>query len=89
MERLEQIEEIFHQALQRTPDERDTYVRQACPDDSDLRRQIVSLLEYHDDKLAIQAVGRTSGGATDRVTWLPGPRPSPKRTSRLTRPTTM
>ncbi len=49
MERLHQIEEIFHQALQREPAEREAFVRQACRDDSDLRRQVVSLLENHDD----------------------------------------
>jgi len=49
VERLQQIEEIFHQALKRGPAERDAFVRQACRDDSDLRRQVVSLLENHDD----------------------------------------
>ena len=49
MERLQQIEEIFHQALQREPDEREAFVRQACRDDSDLRRQVVSLLANYDD----------------------------------------
>jgi hypothetical protein len=30
MERLQQIEEIFQEALQHDPAERDAYVRQAC-----------------------------------------------------------
>ena len=49
MERLQQIEEIFHQALQREPDQRDAFVRQACRDDSDLRRQVTSLLANHEE----------------------------------------
>ena len=30
MERLQQVEEIFHEALQRDPAHRDAYVREAC-----------------------------------------------------------
>ena len=47
MERWQEVEEIFHEALQREPAERDAYVRQACRDDSALRREVVSLLENH------------------------------------------
>jgi Tol biopolymer transport system component len=49
MERLQQIEEIFHQALQREPAERDAYVREACCGDSDLRREVTSLLANHQE----------------------------------------
>jgi serine/threonine protein kinase len=52
VERLQQIEEIFHQALQREPSQREAFVRQACRDDSDLRRQIVSLLANHEESAA-------------------------------------
>ena len=47
MEQWLKVEEIFHQALQRDPAERDAYVRQACRDHSGLRREVVSLLENH------------------------------------------
>jgi serine/threonine protein kinase/Tol biopolymer transport system component len=48
MERLQQIEEIFQEALQRDPDRRDAYVRQACHGDTELEREVISLLEDHD-----------------------------------------
>ncbi len=49
MERLQQIEEIFHQALRHEPAQRETYVRNACQGDSDLRRQVLSLLSNYED----------------------------------------
>jgi serine/threonine protein kinase len=47
MERWQHVEEIFHEVLQRDPAERDAYLRQACRDDSDLRREVASLLAHH------------------------------------------
>jgi eukaryotic-like serine/threonine-protein kinase len=49
MERLQQIEEIFHQALRHEPAQRETYVRNACQGDSDLRHKVVSLLLNYED----------------------------------------
>jgi serine/threonine protein kinase len=49
LERFQQIEEIFHQALQQEPAQREAYVRQACRGDSDLRREVVSMLATHDE----------------------------------------
>ena len=49
MERLQQIETIFHQALRHEPAQREAFVRHACRDDSDLRRQVVSLLSNYED----------------------------------------
>jgi serine/threonine-protein kinase len=45
--RLREAEEIFHEALQRDPAERDAFVRRACRDDSGLRREVASLLANH------------------------------------------
>jgi serine/threonine protein kinase len=47
MERLQQIEGIFQEALQRQPMERDAYVREACRGDSELQREVSSLLANH------------------------------------------
>src|SRR5215472_4563479 len=47
MERLQQIEEIFQDALQRDPSERDAYVRGACQGDAELQREVASLLANH------------------------------------------
>jgi len=43
------IESLFQDALQREPDGRDAYLREACGGDSDLHREITSLLAHHHD----------------------------------------
>src|SRR5215831_11302796 len=48
MERLRQIEEIFQEALQRDPAEREAFVREACHGDTELQRQVISLVANHD-----------------------------------------
>jgi serine/threonine protein kinase/Tol biopolymer transport system component len=47
VERWQQIESVFQEALQRDPAERDAYVREACRGDSGLQREVVSLLANH------------------------------------------
>jgi len=49
VERWEQVEEIFHEALQRDPVQRDVYLRQACGGDSALQREIADLLAHHQE----------------------------------------
>jgi len=43
-ERLREIERLFHQARERTPAERDSFLARACADDPTLRREVESLL---------------------------------------------
>ena len=45
--RLSQIEQIFHDALERNESEQTDFVRRACGDDDDLCREVLSLLEAH------------------------------------------
>jgi eukaryotic-like serine/threonine-protein kinase len=45
-ERWEQIERIYHAALEREPGERWTFLDQACAGDEELRREVTSLLDY-------------------------------------------
>jgi hypothetical protein len=47
MERWQQIESLFQEALERDPAERDAWLREACQGDSDLRREVASLLANH------------------------------------------
>src|SRR5215472_16747668 len=47
MERLQQIESLFREALERDPAERNAWLREACQGDSDLRREVASLLANH------------------------------------------
>ena len=43
-ERLRQIEELYHAALELPPDERDAFIKVSCGSDKELRREIDSLL---------------------------------------------
>lgn len=43
-ERLKQIEELYHSALEVQPAERESFIRKSCGNDEDLRREIESLL---------------------------------------------
>jgi len=43
-QRWRNLEELFHAALERKPEERGAFLEQACHDDADLRREIESLL---------------------------------------------
>jgi Tol biopolymer transport system component/predicted Ser/Thr protein kinase len=47
MERWQQIESLFQEALERDPAERNAWLREACQGDSDLRREVASLLASH------------------------------------------
>lgn len=43
-ERWRRIEQVYHSALERRPDERSTYLDHACEGDEDLRAEINTLL---------------------------------------------
>jgi eukaryotic-like serine/threonine-protein kinase len=45
-ERWKQIEQLYHAALEREPDERGTFLVQACAGDEVLRREVEELLRY-------------------------------------------
>jgi serine/threonine protein kinase/Tol biopolymer transport system component len=74
VERLQQIEEIFQEALQRAPAERDTFVREACRGDSDLRREVASLLANHHEGIdsASWAAAAAAELIVDRASLQPG-----------------
>src|SRR5215471_16995391 len=44
-ERWRQIEELYHRALERAPDERVAFVAKACRGDAGLQQEVESLLE--------------------------------------------
>jgi serine/threonine protein kinase len=54
MERWQQIESLFQQALERDPAERNAWLREACQGDSDLRREVASLLANYQEATDIQ-----------------------------------
>jgi eukaryotic-like serine/threonine-protein kinase len=47
--RLDQIEEIYHAAADRSPEERASFVEASCGTDDELRREVESLLRYEPD----------------------------------------
>ncbi len=48
-ERWCRINELFHQAVQMPPDEREAYLVRACSDDEALLRELQDLLRHHED----------------------------------------
>src|SRR5215813_4838608 len=45
-DRWEQIERLYHAALERGPDARGAFLDEACAGDEELRREVASLLNY-------------------------------------------
>jgi len=46
--RWQRIERLYHSALGRDPEQRNSYLAQECREDEDLRREVESLLEQQD-----------------------------------------
>ena len=46
--RWQQIEDLYHQALRRRPDERERFLSEACVGDDALRSEVLSLISYDD-----------------------------------------
>ena len=47
-ERWRQIEELFHSANERSPEDRSVFLDERCADDADLRKEVERLLASHD-----------------------------------------
>ncbi|MEJ7861161.1 MAG: hypothetical protein WKF90_05935 [Pyrinomonadaceae bacterium] len=45
-ERLKQVEEIYHVALEISPGEREALLKEFCGEDKNLRREVESLLSF-------------------------------------------
>jgi hypothetical protein len=61
-ERWRKVEELYHAALARPSDERDSFLREATADDEELRREVESLLTFDsqaEDFLETTALGET------------------------------
>jgi eukaryotic-like serine/threonine-protein kinase len=75
-ERWHQLKEIFHSALERAPEERASFLNQACGDDEALRSEVESLISSHDqasDSIEIMAAeAATKMLAADRANPIAG-----------------
>src|SRR5258708_29947992 len=68
MERGQQIESLFHEALQRDPAERNAWLREACHGDAGLQGEVASLLANHHEASdfepwAAEAAAQLIGGS--------------------------
>jgi eukaryotic-like serine/threonine-protein kinase len=57
--RFRRIEELYHSALEREPEQRDSFLQQACGNDAELRRNVKALL----------AKDVSTGALVDRSAW--------------------
>jgi serine/threonine protein kinase len=71
MDRWQHISNLFHEVLAQSPATRDDYLRDACGDDDDLRRQIESLLSATEQT---RTAAGTPGDASPREPLAPGPK---------------
>ena len=75
-ERWQQVKEIFNSAINYRPEERSSFISQACSGDEDLRSEVESLIESHEqsgsfiDKPAFEAAASLLAG--DRPELHPG-----------------
>jgi serine/threonine protein kinase/WD40 repeat protein len=72
-ERWQQIEKIYHEALQRKPDERSAFLDEVCGSDQALRKQIESLLTHEgeaEDFIEMPALAIAAQSLTNRETGL-------------------
>ena len=53
MERWQQIESLFHEALRRPVGERDAWLREACATDTELHREVASLVANHHASVSV------------------------------------
>ena len=52
-DRHRRVKKIFLAAAKKSPNERDALVNEACGGDEDLRREIESLLRFHDEEIDV------------------------------------
>jgi serine/threonine protein kinase len=72
-ERWQQIERLYHEALQRKPDKRGAFLDEACGDDQALRRQIELLLTHEreaENFIEVPALAVAARSMTTRETGL-------------------
>src|SRR5436853_7191427 len=69
-DRLKQAAELFHAALERTPDERAAFLAEACAADADLLKEVQSFLAAQEqvsgflDESGLAAMGRVAGDSS-------------------------
>ena len=82
-ERWRQVEQLYHSARERQPDQRSAFLAGACQGDEELRREVESLLQQDvskdgvlervDRKALFSMVGQTLNPATKQPVGAPQP----------------
>jgi serine/threonine protein kinase len=75
-ERWQRIEEIFHLALDHTPDERQRYLDQVCLNDQQLKQKVQSLLTAHEAAGGFIEDAPMAGAISNVVSESVNPQPS-------------
>ena len=57
MDQWDRVKQIFQSALDRAPQERSAFVREACGEDGDVRTEVESLLVAHQEAGDFRRVG--------------------------------
>lgn len=70
-ERWQRVEEVFRVTLTLTPSRRVSYIDKVCRDDSELKREVVSLLDSHDEAGSFLETPAVDLAQTARL-FLPG-----------------
>src|SRR5215471_10176940 len=81
MERSQQIEEIFHEVLQRHRTQREAYLLHACGSDAALRSEIAGLLAHYEQSAGFEpwAAAAAAQLIESPVSLLPGQSLGPYR----------
>ena len=69
-ERWQQVNEVFHSALEREPPQRATFLSQVCAGDQDLRREVESLIRSHQQEGSFIDAPRLADALDDDHTEL-------------------
>jgi hypothetical protein len=72
-ERWQQVEELYHEALEREPEGRDTFLRQACGDDAELCSEVESLLAHASTPGLLNRPAWEVAGDVLETRAMPGP----------------
>jgi tRNA A-37 threonylcarbamoyl transferase component Bud32 len=72
-ERWQQVEELYHEALEREPEGRGTFLRQACGDDAELCSEVESLLAHASTPGLLNRPAWEVAGDVLETRAMPGP----------------
>jgi serine/threonine-protein kinase len=70
VDRWGSVQELFHEALQHPPSDRSAFLSEACQGDSDLRREVLSLMAAHEGAGPVGRLDDADQGPTPGLEWV-------------------